>query len=81
MIRPQLLGRKNYFKMKKINFFLVKYTNQLFQQLSRVDSHKLNLAANEILKTIKKKQTIFVKRCLKLFSRNRAVIIDVNIFW
>ena len=59
-IELQLLGRRNYFKMKKINFFLSKYKNQLFEQLSKIDTHKLNLAANEILKTIKKKQTIFV---------------------
>tara|TARA_S200000501_G_scaffold378032_1_gene438770 strand:- start:142 stop:726 length:585 start_codon:yes stop_codon:yes gene_type:complete len=46
--------------MSKINIFLNNYINQLSKQLLKINSIQLNLAANEILKTIRKKKTIFV---------------------
>ena len=57
---PPLHGKRNYFKMKKISIFLKNYLDQLSKKLLAVDNKNLNFAAEEILKTIKRKKTIFV---------------------
>tara|TARA_E500000178_G_C16962625_1_gene726797 strand:+ start:352 stop:933 length:582 start_codon:yes stop_codon:yes gene_type:complete len=47
-------------KIKKIDNFFNNYLNNITKSLLMVDKKKLNKAANEILKTIKRKRTIFV---------------------
>ena len=51
-----LHGKRSYFKMKKISIFLKSYLDQLSKKLLAVDNKNLNFAAEEILKTIKRKK-------------------------
>ena len=46
--------------MKKIDTFLKNYIDHLSDELLKVNSNNLNLAADKILKKIRTKSTIFV---------------------
>jgi len=54
------LDRSNILNMKKIDTFFKNYIDHLSDELLKVNSNNLNLAANEILKKIRAKSTIFV---------------------
>ena len=54
------MARKIILNMKKIDTFFKNYINYLSDKLLKVNSDNLNLAADEILKKIRAKSTIFV---------------------